>query len=329
MRQKPKPKLGFFPPSERDDSLAIRLEGIEKHYGETVALHPFELSVKKGETLGIIGPDGGGKSTLLRTLATLILPDAGRGTVCGHDLFREYKKIRRSIGYMPQRFSLYGDLTVYENMRFFADVFGLSRARFQERVEELLAFNALGPFLDRKAFNLSGGMKQKLALSCILIPTPKLVILDEPTTGVDPVSRQEFWQILASLRSLGVTIVVTTPYMDEAQACDRVCLLHKGKRLIEDTPSGVVRSFPLKLLEVRGKDLLRHFEGFQALPEVASVTAFGDRLHLYTEDSSALRARLGKMLSPDLRLSDGKPSIEDVFVSFVSEEKTKKEVRRE
>ncbi|HEY9766631.1 MAG TPA: ABC transporter ATP-binding protein, partial [Chroococcales cyanobacterium] len=236
-----KPQLGFYSPESRDPSLAIRLDGIQKRYGDTVAVQPFELSVLEGETLGIIGPDGGGKSTLLRTIATLILPDAGRGTVCGYDLFKEFRPIRRSIGYMPQRFSLYGDLTVFENMRFFADVFGLSRPRFKERVDELLSFNALGPFLDRKAANLSGGMKQKLALSCILIPTPRLVILDEPTTGVDPVSRQEFWQILASLREKGVTVVVTTPYMDEAQQCDRICLLHQGRRLIEDTPERVAQ----------------------------------------------------------------------------------------
>lgn len=319
MRRPQKPRLGFFPPEERDPALAIRLEGIEKRFGETVAVKPFELSVKKGETLGIIGPDGGGKSTILRTIATLILPDAGRGTVCGHDLFKEYRDIRRSIGYMPQRFSLYGDLTVYENMRFFADVFGLSRGQFKARVDELLSFNALGPFLDRKAANLSGGMKQKLALSCILIPTPEMVILDEPTTGVDPVSRQEFWQILASLRAKGVTIVVTTPYMDEAQQCDRICLLHQGQRLIEDTPERVADSFPYTVVEVRGQNLLGDLEKIQALPEVASGTAFGDRLHLYTQSPQALQDRLNQLFAArsDLKITQGKPSIEDVFVSFI------------
>ncbi|HBN09033.1 MAG TPA: ATPase [Cyanobacteria bacterium UBA8530] len=319
--RKAKPQLGHFSPEERDPALAIRLDGVSKRFGETVAVQPFELSVLKGETLGIIGPDGGGKSTLLRTIATLILPDAGRGAVCGYDLFKEFRQIRRSIGYMPQRFSLYGDLTVFENMRFFADVFGLSRSHFKERVEELLSFNALEPFLDRKAANLSGGMKQKLALSCILIPTPQLVILDEPTTGVDPVSRQEFWQILASLREKGVTVLVTTPYMDEAQQCDRICLLHQGRRLIEDNPERVAQSFPYAVVEVRGQDLLGRLDEIRAFPEVASGTAFGDRLHLYTKDPEALRTRLEHSLKKEknLLISMGKPSIEDVFVSFIEQ----------
>lgn len=296
----------------------IALTGISKRYEGVEALHPFDLSIASGETFGIIGPDGGGKSTILRILATLLLPDSGQGTVAGHDLVRDFRQIRRSIGYMPQRFSLYPDLTVKENMRFFSEIFGMKRKEFAARMEELLEFNALGSFLDRKAAALSGGMKQKLALSCVLIHTPQLVILDEPTTGVDPVSRQEFWHILGQLREQGLTLLVTTPYMDEAMKCDRVCLLNQGQRLLEAPPEELTHDFPYSLLTVRGPDLLNHQAALQALPSVESVVSFGDRLHLYTRTPEALEVELAEYEGNwALSISVGSPSIEDVFVHRV------------
>ena len=280
------------------------------------ALSPFDLTVARGQIVGILGPDGAGKSTLLRILATLLLPDQGRGTICGHDLVKDYRQVRRSIGYMPQRFSLYPDLSVFENMRFFAEIFGLSRAAFRSRMEELLAFNMLEPFLDRRAGALSGGMKQKLALSCILIHTPELLILDEPTTGVDPVSRAEFWEILGGLRDQGVPVLVTTPYMDEAQHCDRICLLHEGARLAEDAPERIVESFPYALAVLRGGDPLERQAELGGLEGVVRAVAFGDRLHLYTRDLPALASRLA---ARGLEVTAGRPTLEDVFVEKMGE----------
>ncbi len=306
-----------------EEGPAIAVAGLTKSYvraggraDEVRALAPFDLTVARGQIVGILGPDGAGKSTLLRILATLLLPDRGGGTICGHDLVTGYRRVRRAIGYMPQRFSLYPDLSVLENMRFFAEIFGLSRTAFRARMEELLAFNMLGPFLDRRAGALSGGMKQKLALSCILIHTPELLILDEPTTGVDPVSRAEFWEILGGLRDRGVPVLVTTPYMDEAQHCDRICLLHEGARLAEDAPERIVASFPYSLAVLRGGDMLARQADFGSLEGVVRAVAFGDRLHLYTRDLPGLTRRLAER---GLEVTAGRPTLEDVFVEKMGE----------
>ena len=222
--------------------LAVKAEGVGRSFGATRAIRGLDLAVERGTIGGIIGPDGAGKSTLLRLLAGLLLPDTGTIQVAGFDASKDPYAVKDRIGYMPQHFSLYGDLTVAENMRFFADYYGVPKDRFEKRKAELLAFSALGPFEDRFGRNLSGGMQKKLALSCNLFHEPEILLLDEPTTGVDPVSRREFWRLLQDLNARGTTILFTTPYMDEAARCGSVTFLDKGRVLVTDSPERLVRS---------------------------------------------------------------------------------------
>lgn len=217
----------------------IEIQDIYKFYGSVEALKGVSLSVEKGELFGLIGPDGAGKSTLFRILTTLLKPDSGTASVCGLDCVRDYKEVRKRVGYMPGRFSLYPDLSVEENMQFFASIFGTTLKENYDLVAPI--YSQIEPFKKRKAGKLSGGMKQKLALSCALIHKPEVLFLDEPTTGVDVVSRVEFWDMLSSLREQGITILVSTPYMDEAQRCGRVALIHEGNLLGIDTPSNIIR----------------------------------------------------------------------------------------
>ena len=218
---------------------AITVNGISKRYGKVQALHGVSLSVDEGELFGLIGPDGAGKTTLFRLLTTLLLPDEGTATVCGLDLVKDYRLIRQQVGYMPGRFSLYSDLSVEENFQFFASLFGTTVEENYSLVAPI--YSQIEPFRKRKAGKLSGGMKQKLALSCALIHKPRVLFLDEPTTGVDVVSRVEFWDMLQNLRRQGITILVSTPYMDEAQRCTRVALISGGSILGVDTPDEIVR----------------------------------------------------------------------------------------
>ncbi len=218
---------------------AIEVEHISKSYGEVVALRDVSFDVEAGELFGLIGPDGAGKTTLFRLLTTLLKPDAGRASVVGLDIVNDYRDIRKQVGYMPGRFSLYSDLTVRENMDFFASIFGTIIEENYNMVAPI--YRQIEPFSDRRAGKLSGGMKQKLALSCALIHKPKVLFLDEPTTGVDVVSRVEFWDMLYALRQQGITILVSTPYMDEAQRCSRVALINKGQILAIDTPQTIIQ----------------------------------------------------------------------------------------
>jgi ABC-type multidrug transport system ATPase subunit len=218
---------------------AIEVEHISKSYGEVAALRDVSFDVKAGELFGLIGPDGAGKTTLFRLLTTLLKPDAGRASVVGLDIVNDYRDIRKQVGYMPGRFSLYSDLTVRENMEFFASIFGTTIEENYDMVAPI--YRQIEPFSDRRAGKLSGGMKQKLALSCALIHKPKVLFLDEPTTGVDVVSRVEFWDMLYALRQQGITILVSTPYMDEAQRCSRVALINKGQILAIDTPQTIIQ----------------------------------------------------------------------------------------
>lgn len=218
---------------------AIEVEHISKSYGEVAALRDVSFDVKAGELFGLIGPDGAGKTTLFRLLTTLLKPDAGRASVVGLDIVNDYRDIRKQVGYMPGRFSLYSDLTVRENMEFFASIFGTTIEENYDMVAPI--YRQIEPFSDRRAGKLSGGMKQKLALSCALIHKPKVLFLDEPTTGVDVVSRVEFWDMLYALRQQGITILVSTPYMDEAQRCSRVALINKGQILAIDTPQAIIQ----------------------------------------------------------------------------------------
>ena len=296
---------------------AIEIEALRKSYGDTVAVDGIDLTVYRGEIVGLIGPDGAGKTTTMRILCGLLHPDEGRSRVLGLSSQTEARELKRHLGYMPQRFSLYPDLSVGENIRFFADMFGVGGAERKKREEELLEFSRLGEFRGRKAGQLSGGMKQKLALSCTLIHTPEVLVLDEPTTGVDPVSRQEFWRILRKLSEDGLALLVSTPYMDEADLCGRVTLMHHGKALVEGCPEGIPDRFPRTLLSIHGTDL-REARGRLHGWEQLTVHRFGDRLHVAVDDEAQLariRERLGGLTVEVERI---RPTTEDVFVELTA-----------
>jgi ABC-2 type transport system ATP-binding protein len=298
----------------------IVLADLHKSYGTTLAVQGLSLVVPAGRICGLIGPDGAGKTTAMRIVCGLLRPDRGTATVLGRDCTRETQAIKDHLGYMPQRFSLYPDLTVAENLRFFADLFAVGRDDRVRREAELMEFSKLGPFRDRRAGRLSGGMKQKLALSCTLIHTPEVLVLDEPTTGVDPVSRREFWRILRDLAGRGLALLVSTPYMDEAALCDEVVLMHAGRAVARGTPAEVAASFPRRLLEVRGPGLAAAIKRLQA-DAVPGTDArrFGDRLHLIHDDdaqAAAVRARLADL---DVVVEPAVAGIEDVFVALLEE----------
>lgn len=256
----------------------IRVDGLSKSYGRTEAITDLDFSVSKGEIFGVIGPDGAGKTTLFRILVTLVLADRGKATVDGFDVVRDYRLIRQRVGYMPGHFSLYPDLTVEENLNFFAKVFNTTVRENYSLIENI--YSRLEPFANRKAGALSGGMKQKLALSCALIHKPSVLFLDEPTTGVDPVSRKEFWEMLRCLKGQGITILVSTPYMDEAVLCDRIALIREGHFLDIDTPGGIVDKFNGVLWAVRGDRMARLLTTLREYSGVESCFAFGDVHHV-------------------------------------------------
>jgi ABC-2 type transport system ATP-binding protein len=266
---------------------AIHVSGLRKEYGPTVALASIGFEVGRAEMFGLIGPDGAGKTTLIRILCSLLDPDAGQCRVLDIPVDREPEKIRSVIGYMPQRFSLYPDLTVDENLRFFADLFRVPKAERRQRSGELLAFSRLTPFVKRRAGQLSGGMKQKLALSCALIHTPRVLMLDEPTTGVDPVSRREFWDILGKLRADGVTILVSTPYMEEAELCDRVALMHRGRVLTTGRARDIAAGFPGTVFAVDGADLPGLAAWFKKALSPEQVRILGDRVQVNLFENAA------------------------------------------
>jgi len=302
---------------------AIEVEGFQKRYGDVEAVKGVCLSVKKGEVFGLIGPDGAGKTTLLRSICTLLQPDSGRIRVQGRDVCREVAAIRALLGYMPQRFSLYQDLSVEQNLRFFADLFQAPGETRVRRLEELYRFSRLGPFKKRKAGALSGGMKQKLALSCALIHTPEVLVLDEPTFGVDPVSRQEFWTLLRAIQDSGTTILVSTAYMDEADRCDRVALMHRGEIRIVGTPDEVKRTYRYPLYRVTGDDVraLRAF--FSGRPNVQGTQLFGDSVHVSFHRAPEMADWRGWQQTAEgglLQWAEQKPSIEDVFMSLTGED---------
>ena len=255
----------------------MEVRALSKSYGSVSALDGIAFDVQPGELFGLVGPDGAGKTTLFRILTTLVLPDAGSASVLGYDVVRDLWKIRSRVGYMPGGFSLYPDLSVAENLEFFAAVFGTSVDAGYELIAPV--YRQLEPFRDRRAEALSGGMKQKLALSCALIHRPEILLLDEPTTGVDAVSRREFWDQLAALKATGLTIVVSTPYMDEAMRCDRVALMHGGRILEIDAPGAIGRRFTAPLVAVRGANRFGMLRSLRAFPHAQSVYLFGETLH--------------------------------------------------
>ncbi len=260
--------------------MSISLQHISKSYGDLKAIDNISFEVKKGELFGLIGPDGAGKTTIFRVLTTLLLADEGEAKVAGYDVVKDYKQIRNHVGYMPGRFSLYQDLTVEENLSFFATIFGTTIEENYDLIKDI--YIQIEPFKNRRAGKLSGGMKQKLALSCALIHKPLVLFLDEPTTGVDPVSRKEFWEMLKRLQQKGITILVSTPYMDEAALCDRIALIQDGKILEIDTPKDIVKHYPKKIYDVRSDDMYELILALNEYEHRYSVYPFGEYVH-YTD----------------------------------------------
>lgn len=302
--------------------VAIEISHLQKRFGTIEAVADLNLEVRAGEMMGLIGPDGAGKTTTLRILCGLLKADAGECWLGGKNIRTELTAVRSFIGYMPQRFSLYPDLTVAENLRFFADLFQVARAEREKRLQRLLEFSRLGPFANRRAAALSGGMKQKLALSCTLIHTPKILLLDEPTTGVDPVSRREFWDILKELLTSGVTILLTTPYMDEAAKCNRVAFMYQGKTLITTEPENIPSLYQKTLVEIQCDQNARAARLLRGSQQFDSVQSFGDRVHLSGRQSLAeIRSRVRPLLEKAniqiLSMKKITATIEDVFVEFL------------
>ena len=297
---------------------AVYISQVSKTFEEVKALQNITFEVEEGEIFGFIGPDGAGKTTLFRILTTLLVPDEGEARVLGKDVVSEFKQIRKLLGYMPGRFALYQDLSVEENMKFFASVFGTTIEANYELVRPI--YSQLEPFKNRLAGNLSGGMKQKLALSCALIHKPKLLILDEPTTGVDAVSRKEFWEMLGMLKKEGITIVVSTPYMDEAKQCDRVALIDKGEILQIDTPEQVTKAFTKPLYGIKHSNKYKLINTLREFETVDSVHPFGEFIH-YTDqqgpaDISRLKSYLEDHGLKEPVIEEIEPDIEDLFISL-------------
>ena len=296
----------------------IEINGISKSYGAVKALDGITLSVHKAELFGLIGPDGAGKTTLFRILTTLLNPDCGTASVAGLDVRQQYRDIRNVVGYMPSRFSLYPDLSVSENLDFFAALFGVDVRTNYELIAPI--YNQIAPFAGRRAGKLSGGMKQKLALCCALIHRPAVLFLDEPTTGVDAVSRSEFWQMLAELKDKGITIFVSTPYMDEAQACDRVALIDKGRILAIDTPTRLTAGSDKNLYEVSAREMWPLMLALRKLPQVADCYTFGEAHHVVTKegfDPSATVEALERSGLHDVSISPAEGNIEDLFIKLM------------
>lgn len=300
---------------------AIRTSALTKSFGDVIAVKDLDLAVEQGEIFGLVGPDGAGKTTTMRLLTSVMDPTSGDAWVLGKHIVSESERVKEHIGYMSQRFGLYPDLTVEENVHFYADIFEVPRKNRDQKINELLSFSNLTPFKQRQAKKLSGGMKQKLGLACTLIHTPKVLFLDEPTGGVDPVSRRDFWRILYQLLKQGVTIFVSTAYLDEAERCNRVGLMFKGHLMAADTPDQIKKLMQGSLLEIlthqsrRAADLLRH-----SLPD-ASVGIFGDRVHVVVKHKDSAIPLIEKSLKEnncdfeEIRMIE--PSLEDVFVSIL------------
>jgi ABC-2 type transport system ATP-binding protein len=306
--------------------LPLVLDRVAKKYGTVVAVQSLTMSVERGEMFGLIGPDGAGKTTAIRLMCGLLKPDAGSVRVLGRDPVSAHLQVTQSIGYLSQRFSLYGDLTIDENIAFFAEIHGLrmSDPRIRDRRTRLLELTQLASFRDRIADRLSGGMKQKLALACTLVHEPQLIVLDEPTTGVDPVSRREFWKLLSEFLAQGITILMATPYLDEAERCSRVALLHEGQLLALDSPASLRASLRGDVMEVIAPDRAGAIAALERMPAIVDVQVFGERVHARFEPQSALgdQERLSAALARaniDTESVRRIPaSLEDVFIARVT-----------
>jgi len=304
------------------NTAAIKAEALTKTFDGNIALDSLTLEIKKGELFGLVGPDGAGKTTTMRLLTAIMEPTSGDAWVAGHSVLKEGERIKEQIGYMSQKFGLYEDLTVMENIIFYADLYEVPQKERPERIERLLGFSNLTPFKGRLAGKLSGGMKQKLGLACALIHTPEILFLDEPTNGVDPVSRRDFWRILYGLLKDGITIFVSTAYLDEAERCTRVGLMHRGKILIDDSPARIKASLGFPMVELWTGDARKAEDIARGCPEVHSVSIYGDRLHVALERSEALDGVIGRLQKEGIMVRDHRfilPSLEDVFIAMVEE----------
>ncbi len=301
-------------------SETIRIDGLKKSYGEIEAVKGISFGVNKGEMFGLVGPDGAGKTTSIRMLCGLIDPDEGSVTVLGDNIKTNKRKVQKKIGYLSQKFSLYGDLTVDENIEFFADIHGVKN--YKERRDELLEFTRLTPFRTRLADNLSGGMKQKLALACSLIHKPEIIFLDEPTTGVDPVSRRDFWKILSSLIKEGITIFMSTPYLDEAERCNRVALMNKGEIISIDEPRKIRASINKEIIEIVSPQARKAYKLVQQNMDY-EVQLFGDRINVVADGYEKDYPRIAELLQQsDVTIESSRsipPSLENVFIHLVKD----------
>lgn len=300
--------------------MSISVHNISKSYKDFKAIEAISFEVNEGELFGLIGPDGAGKTTLFRILTTLLLPNEGTATVAGFDVVKEYKSIRNSVGYMPGKFSLYQDLSVEENLQFFATIFGTTLEENYDLIWDI--FSQIEPFKKRRAGALSGGMKQKLALCCALIHKPKVLFLDEPTTGVDPVSRKEFWEMLKRLQQKGITILVSTPYMDEAALCDRIALIQKGKIFKIDSPQNIISNYSKTIYTVTAKDRHQLLFDLKSYPSRYSVYAFGEFIHYIDQNvdfnSPDLHHFLESKKHTEIEILAVTPTIEDVFMDLTT-----------
>ncbi len=300
--------------------LAIVISNLTKAFGDNIAVDQLNLEVYRGELFGLVGPDGAGKTTTMRLVASIMQPTSGSAFVVGHSALTEGESIKEKIGYMSQRFGLYEDLTVIENIQFYADIYDVPARERSGKIERLLGFSNLTPFKDRLAGKLSGGMKQKLGLACALVHTPEVLFLDEPTNGVDPVSRRDFWKILYDLLSEGVTIFVSTSYLDEAERCSRVGLMYRGKLLMTDEPRRVKEMLNVAMVEIWCEDPRGAAHFANMVPGVQRVNVYGDRLHVALQNREAVSAVIEKLKEKSVLVKDYRdilPSIEDVFISMV------------
>ena len=298
----------------------ITATALTRTFGHLAAVNNLVLSINRGELYGLVGPDGAGKTTTIRLLTGILEPTSGEARVAGYPILSEAERIKEKIGYMSQRFGLYEDLTVMENILFYADIYDVPNKDRQERIERLLRFSNLTPFVERLAGKLSGGMKQKLGLACALVHTPEILFLDEPTNGVDPVSRRDFWRILYDLLREGVTIFLSTSYLDEAERCTRIGLMHKGSIIIEDQPKNVRSSLAMPMMEVWTDRVRAAGEIVRTVRGVSSVSVYGDRLHIGLERSENAAAVLGMLAREGILVQDHReilPSLEDVFITMV------------
>lgn len=303
-----------------DEEITIKTSNLTKVFGDNIAVNQLNLEIKKGELFGIVGPDGAGKTTTMRLLTAIMKPSSGEAWVSGHSILHEEEQIKEKIGYMSQRFGLYEDLTVMENIDFYADLYGVPQKERPLRVERLLGFSNLTPFKDRLAGNLSGGMKQKLGIACALIHTPEVLFLDEPTSGVDPVSRRDLWKILYDLLREGITIFVSTAYLDEAERCTRIGLIHKGNILMIDEPAKVKAAITTPMIEISSPYARKARDMVSTIDGVQSVSIYGDRLHVAVRDREVISVIMGVLSSQGIEIQGQReivPSLEDVFISMV------------